>query len=66
MNSEKKEVYMQMKDICLEGNLVDNGWIENLKYDNGKTNLNAVMILSEIVYWYRRWRLEMNLQAVVE
>ena len=44
---------MQMKDICLEGNLVDNGWIENLKYDNGKTNLNAVMILSEIVYWYR-------------
>lgn len=47
------EVYMNVKDLALEGNLIDNGWIENLKYDNGKTNLNAVMILSEIVYWYR-------------
>lgn len=53
MNNEGKEIYMQMKSICLEGNLVDNGWIENLKYESGKTNLNAVMILSEIVYWYR-------------
>src|SRR5512135_2894803 len=47
------EVYMQMKDIGFEGNLIDNGWIEHLKYENGVTNLNAVMILSEIVYWYR-------------
>lgn len=47
------EVYMQMKDLNLEGNIVDKGWIENLKYDNGKTNANAVSILSEIVYWYR-------------
>lgn len=47
------EIYMKMKDISLEGNLIDSGWIENLKYENGKTNLNAVMILSEIVYWYR-------------
>jgi hypothetical protein len=50
---EKIEVYMEMKDICLEGNLIDNGWIESLKYDNGKTNLNAVFLLSEITYWYR-------------
>ena len=41
------EIYMKMKDISLEGNLIDSGWIENLKYENWKTNLNAVMILSE-------------------
>jgi hypothetical protein len=44
---------MQMKGMCLDGNIIDNGWIEHLKYENGITNLNAVMILSEIVYWYR-------------
>lgn len=37
----------------LQGTLVDDGWIEALKYDNGKTNLNAVMILAEIVYWHK-------------
>ncbi len=27
------EIYMKMKDISLEGNLIDSGWIENLKYE---------------------------------
>jgi hypothetical protein len=46
-------IYMQMKDLCLEGNIIDNGWIENLRYESGKPNFNAILILSEIVYWYR-------------
>jgi|WetSurMetagenome_2_1015567.scaffolds.fasta_scaffold179166_1 hypothetical protein len=45
-------VCMQMKDLSFEGNVIDNGWIENLKYDNGKPNWNAIFILSEIVSLY--------------
>jgi hypothetical protein len=60
------KIYMQMKDLALEGNLIDNGWIENLRYENGKTNLNAVMILSEIVYWYRPTEIRNELTGQVE
>lgn len=44
---------MGIKELSLCGNIIDNGWIENLRYSNGAPNLNAVMILSEIIYWYK-------------
>lgn len=47
------ETYMKFKDEKLTGNIIDNGWIENLKFKSGKTNVNACLVLSEIVYWYR-------------
>ncbi len=37
-------------DSC---NLIMSPWYDVLRYDNGKVNLNACVILSEIVYWYR-------------
>lgn len=48
-----RDTVLDVKDVALDGNVIDNGWIENLKYDNGKTNMNAVLILSEIYYWYK-------------
>lgn len=41
--------------IDFTGNVIPTAWYKNnlLKYNNGKLNLNAVIILSEIVYWYR-------------
>lgn len=48
-----KNIVLEMKNLNIEGNVIDNGWIENLRYDNGKPNMNAIMILSEIVYWYK-------------
>jgi|GEM_PF-5761035 len=47
------ETYLLVKEVPIQGNLIDNGWIKNLRYPNGKENINAVLILSEIVYWYR-------------
>ena len=43
-----KNIVLEMKNLNIEGNVIDNGWIENLRYDNGKPNMNAIMILSEI------------------
>ena len=35
------------------GNWIMGTWYDALRYDSGKVNLNACVILSEIVYWYR-------------
>lgn len=47
------DIVMQIKNIELDGNVIDNGWIEKFRYANGKPRMNAIMILSEIYYWYR-------------
>lgn len=36
-----------------EGNIIPHNWYNELKRENGKPNLNAIIILAEIVYWYR-------------
>ena len=35
------------------GNLVPPAWCHKIVGKNGKPNMNAVMILADIVYWYR-------------
>jgi len=47
------EVFLGVEELLLCGNIVDNGWIENLRYSNGSPNFSAIMILSEIIYWYK-------------
>ena len=37
----------------VSGNLVRPAWCHKIVGKNGKPNMNAVMILAEIVYWYR-------------
>ena len=37
----------------LEGNIIPHQWFEYMRFDNGKPDLTAIIILSEIVYWYR-------------
>ena len=37
----------------ITGNLVPPSWCHRIVGSNGKPNMNAVMILSEILYWYR-------------
>ena len=39
--------------VNLEGNIIPHNWYNELKRENGKPNLNAIIILAEIVYWYR-------------
>lgn len=37
----------------VSGNIVPPAWCHKIVGKNGKPNMNAVMILAEIVYWYR-------------
>ena len=39
--------------INLVGNVVPETWYAAICHKNGKPNMNAIMILSDIVYWYR-------------
>ena len=40
-------------EIALIGNIIPHLWYNNLKGQDGKPYLNAITILSEIVYWYK-------------
>jgi hypothetical protein len=35
------------------GNVIPMQWYKTIIYENGKPDLNAIIILSDIVYWYR-------------
>ncbi|GLY09572.1 DnaD domain protein [Pseudobacillus badius] len=37
----------------LEGNIIPHTWYSHLKLESGKTDLISLILLSEIVYWYR-------------
>jgi len=39
--------------LGLTGNVIPRSWSQWLKYDNGKPNPVAIMILAELCYWYR-------------
>jgi len=39
--------------INFEGNIIPANWYKHITFSSGKPNLNAIVILAEIVYWYR-------------
>ncbi|MEH7122083.1 DnaD domain protein [Bacillus sp. JJ1773] len=39
--------------LNFEGNVIPNSWYQTLKKENGKPDLNAMILLSDFVYWYR-------------
>ncbi|MBA3948268.1 MAG: hypothetical protein H0X37_27430, partial [Herpetosiphonaceae bacterium] len=40
-------------ELHLDGNILPHEWFRHLRYPNGKPHTVAMIILSEIVYWYR-------------
>lgn len=46
-------VVMKIGKLNLKGNVIDNGWFAALTHESGKPNLVAIILLSEIVYWYK-------------
>ncbi len=38
-----------------EGNILDHRWLSapKLRYENGKLNINAALVLADIIYWHR-------------
>ena len=39
--------------LNFSGNTIPLTWYKTICYESGKPNLNAIIILSDIVYWYR-------------
>lgn len=40
-------------EIQLHGTLIDDGWFQHLRFDNGEPYMIAILVLSEIFYWYK-------------
>jgi DNA-binding Lrp family transcriptional regulator len=53
MNITGNEIVDQFAGFTAEGNIVPHLWFEHLKTDAGKTDLIAITLLSDFVYWYR-------------
>lgn len=47
------DVVDQVGSIHLEGNVIPANWYQIFKMDNGKPDLNGIILLAEIVYWHR-------------
>ena len=43
--------------IHFEGNIIPHQWYQHVRLESGKPDLPAIIILSEIVYWYRPYQL---------
>ena len=43
----------EMAKIRITGNIVNPNWFKTILYENGKPNLNSIVILADIVYWHR-------------
>lgn len=51
--ADAMDIVMQVGEMSFEGNIIPQSWFEHLKYPSGKPYLTAIVILSEIVYWFR-------------
>lgn len=49
MNSKVQEI----GELNFRGNVIDDGWFHHIKTEAGKPHMLAIMILGDIVYWYR-------------
>jgi hypothetical protein len=44
----------QIDQMHFEGNVIPSSWYKRITFANGKPNLNAITILADIIYWYRK------------
>lgn len=47
------KVVTEIGGLNFKGNVVDHEWFNYITFSNGKPHIVAIMVLSEIVYWYR-------------
>lgn len=52
MNTGNKAVDA-IGELNFSGNIIPHSWYQHITFENGKADLSAIVILSEIVYWYR-------------
>ena len=44
---------LEIGNMNLTGNLVPEAWFQNIVRESGKSYLTAIIILADIIYWYR-------------
>ncbi len=44
---------VEIAHMHLTGNIIPIQWFQHICYENGKPDTNAILLLSDIVYWYR-------------
>lgn len=49
MNNPTKD----LQELDLQGNVIPHNWFNALKMENGSPDYQSIILLSEIVYWYR-------------
>jgi len=47
------EIVLALGQMHFEGNIIPASWFQHLRYDSGKPHTNALLVLSDIAYWYR-------------
>ena len=53
MDTSTGNVYVdEISKMNLVGNVIPHTWYSRIKMPSGKTDLNAIVILAEIIYWY--------------
>ena len=49
----KGSAVLDMVGLEITGNVMPAEWFNHIKMDNGKPDTNAIILLADIVYWYR-------------
>ena len=44
---------LAMQEVMVSGDVIPPQWYKHLRFDNDKPHLLAILILADIVYWYR-------------
>lgn len=66
LNNTTPEV-QEIGQMNFEGNIIPKSWYQHIKFANGKTDAISVLLLSEIVYWYRPTTIyDENTGAIIE
>ncbi|MDD4563126.1 MAG: GntR family transcriptional regulator [Syntrophomonadaceae bacterium] len=52
-NKKATETVEEISKINFSGNIIPQNWFKFIKFPSGKPDLLGVMILSEVIYWYR-------------
>ncbi len=52
-NKEMTPVVRATLEVDWRGNILPSSWYQHIRFENGKTDAIACLILADIVYWYR-------------
>lgn len=53
MESSESKIVDAVGQLSITGNIIPQNWYRTITYPSGKPYLTAIVILSDIVYWYR-------------